>query len=28
MKMPLTTPLIGEVITINKNYPDSIWWEF
>ena len=24
----LTTPLIGQVITINENYPDSIWWEF
>jgi L-ascorbate metabolism protein UlaG (beta-lactamase superfamily) len=23
-----TTPLIGQVITVNKNYPDSIWWEF
>jgi hypothetical protein len=23
-----TTPLIGQVITINENYPDSIWWEF
>ncbi len=28
MNMPITTPLIGEVITINENYPDSIWWEF
>lgn len=23
-----TTPLIGQVITLNENYPDSIWWEF
>ena len=21
-----TTPLIGQVITLNENYPDSIWW--
>jgi L-ascorbate metabolism protein UlaG (beta-lactamase superfamily) len=28
MKMPITTPLIGEVVTVNQHYPDSIWWEF
>jgi hypothetical protein len=28
MNMPITTPLIGEIIKINENYPDSIWWEF
>ncbi|MFA9214407.1 MAG: MBL fold metallo-hydrolase [Candidatus Methylacidiphilales bacterium] len=23
-----TTPLIGQPVIINQNYPDSIWWDF
>ncbi|MCG9879216.1 MAG: MBL fold metallo-hydrolase [Bacteroidia bacterium] len=24
----ITTPLIGEVVQIGKQYPDSVWWNF
>lgn len=28
MNMPVTTPVIGQIVTVNETYPDSIWWEF
>lgn len=27
-QVKITTPLIGETIRLNENYPDSVWWEF
>lgn len=27
-QMPITTPLIGEVVKPGTHYPDSIWWRF
>ncbi|MES2654373.1 MAG: MBL fold metallo-hydrolase [Bacteroidota bacterium] len=28
MHVKTTTPLIGQLIKLNENLPDSIWWEF
>jgi L-ascorbate metabolism protein UlaG (beta-lactamase superfamily) len=27
LKLPVTTPMIGEPVIINKSYPDKVWWE-
>ncbi len=26
--MPLCTPLIGQLVQVNGEYPDSVWWDF
>ena len=27
LNVKLTTPMIGEVVEINKNYPQTTWWQ-